>query len=93
MRKQAEAESPLKVFGGQFAFFQNRAGMTTEQLGARVFPSASMIRKVQTGLRVPSLELVTACEAIPELECNGALLHLFTMLEDYFRNGVYPGWF
>jgi hypothetical protein len=93
MRKQAVAESPLKVFGGQLSFYQDRAGMTSEQLGARIFLSGSLIRKVQAGLRVPNAELVTALEAIPELGCNGALLHLYRMLEDYFRNGVYPGWF
>ena len=45
--KQSAAESPLRVFGAMLTYYRTRAGMTPEQLGARVFVSGSQIRKVE----------------------------------------------
>ena len=39
--KQSAAESPLRVFGAMLAYYRTHAGMTPEQLGARVFLSGS----------------------------------------------------
>jgi transcriptional regulator with XRE-family HTH domain len=57
MMKQSAAESPQRVFGAMLAYYRTRAGMTPEQLGARVFVSGSQIRKVEAGTRTPTEDL------------------------------------
>lgn len=93
MTNQAAGENPLKVFGAMLAYYRNRIGMTPEQLGARVYLSGSQIRKVEAGTRTPSEDLAKACEAIPELGCNGALTELYEILSVHLKRRVYPGWF
>jgi transcriptional regulator with XRE-family HTH domain len=93
MTNQAAGENPLKVFGAMLAYYRNRVGMTPEQLGARVYLSGSQIRKVEAGTRSPTEELAKACEAIPELGCNGALTELYEILSLHLRRRAYPGWF
>jgi hypothetical protein len=39
------------------------AGMTPEELGARVYLTGSQIRKVEDGTRTPTEALAEACEA------------------------------
>jgi transcriptional regulator with XRE-family HTH domain len=91
--KQSAAESPLRVFGAMLAYYRTRAGLTPEQLGARVFVSGSQIRKVEAGTRTPTEDLVKACEAIGELGCNGALTELYDILGEKLKRRAYPGWF
>ena len=93
MTNQAAGENPLKVFGAMLAYYRNRIGMTPEQLGARVYLSGSQIRKVEAGTRTPSEDLAKACEAIPELGCNGALTELYEILSVHLKRRAYPGWF
>ena len=69
--------SPLRLFGKMLKFFRNRAGLTSDQLGARVHLSGSAIRKIETGRQPPTEPLVDALEDIPELACGGALRALF----------------
>jgi len=90
---QTVAASPLKVFGEMLTFFRERAGLTYEELGSRVYLSESMVRKVEGGTRAPSETLVRTCEAIPEMQCNGALLKLYRTMGPHLKVGVYPGWF
>jgi transcriptional regulator with XRE-family HTH domain len=93
MTNQAAGENPLKVFGAMLAYYRHRIGMTPEQLGARVYLSGSQIRKVEAGTRTPTEDLAKACEAIPELGCNGALTELYEILSVHLRRRAYPGWF
>jgi transcriptional regulator with XRE-family HTH domain len=93
MMKQSAAESPLGVFGAMLAYYRMRAGMTPEQLGARVFLSGSQIRKVEAGTRAPTEDLAKACEGIGELGCNGALTELYEILGEKLKRRAYPGWF
>lgn len=81
------------VFGAMLAYFRSSAGLSPEQLGARVFLSGSQIRKVEAGTRAPSEDLVKACEDVPELGCNGALTKLYEILAGRLKNRAYPGWF
>jgi hypothetical protein len=91
---EVAAESPQKVFGAMLAFFRSSADLTPEQPGTLVFLSGSQIRKVEAGVRMPREELVKACEDLPELGCNGALIRLYEILAKPLRGrGVYPGWF
>jgi len=91
--KSTAAESPLKVFGAMLSYYRSHAGMTPEQLGARVFLSGSQIRKIEAGTRTPSEDLAKACEGIPELGCNGALTELYEILSEKLKRRAYPGWF
>jgi transcriptional regulator with XRE-family HTH domain len=91
--KQVDGNSPLKVFGQMLTFFRNKASLTVDQLGALVYLSPSQLRKVEGGTRAPSDDLVSRCEAIPEMQCNGALRELFDSMADYLKVGVFPGWF
>ena len=91
--RQASAASPLKVFGSQFAFYRSRSGLTSDEVGALVYLSGSTIRKVEAGLRAPTEDLITACEDIPEMGCNGALRSLYHSLRQHLNARVYPEWF
>jgi transcriptional regulator with XRE-family HTH domain len=93
MTNQAAGENPLRVFGAMLGYYRRRAGWTPEQLGARVYLSGSQIRKVEAGTRTPTEDLTKACEAIPELGCNGALTELFGILSEHLKRRAYPGWF
>jgi transcriptional regulator with XRE-family HTH domain len=92
-RDATTAESPLRVFGAMLRHYRTAAGLTPEELGARVYLSASQIRKVEEGTRTPTEALTQACEALPELNCNGALTTLRGILKDHLRHRAYPGWF
>jgi transcriptional regulator with XRE-family HTH domain len=91
--KPANTASPLKVFGSQLAFYRGRAGLSPDELGSAVFLSGSMIRKVENGTRSPNEDLVTRCESLPELGCDGALRNLFDNLRPNLETRVYPAWF
>lgn len=62
-------------------------------MGARVYLSGSTIRKVKAGLRAPTEDLVTACEDLPAMGCNGALRQLYQSLRENLSARVYPEWF
>jgi transcriptional regulator with XRE-family HTH domain len=92
-REPAIAESPLRVFGAMLRHYRTAAGLTPEELGARIYLSASQIRKVEDGTRTPTEALTEACEALPELNTHGALTTLREILRDHLRHRAYPGWF
>jgi transcriptional regulator with XRE-family HTH domain len=85
--------SPLRVFGAELRHYRTRAGMSQEQLGARVYCSADLIGKIENGQRAPAEELAAACDAVPELGTGGALTRLRELLRDYLKQRAYPGWF
>jgi hypothetical protein len=90
---QSAGQSPQRLLGGMLAYYRNRAGLTPEQLGTRVYHSGSQIRKVEKGTRTLTPDLAKACENIPELGCNGALTELLDLLGDQLRRRPFPGWF
>ena len=92
-REAATAESPLRVFGAMLRHYRTAAGLTPEELGARVYLSGSQIRKVEDGTRTPTEALAEACEGVSELNCHGALTTLREILKDHLRQRAYPGWF
>jgi transcriptional regulator with XRE-family HTH domain len=73
--------------------YRTAAGLTPEELGARIYLSASQIRKVEDGTRTPTEALTQACESLPELNTHGALTTLREILKDHLRHRAYPGWF
>jgi transcriptional regulator with XRE-family HTH domain len=91
--RQANAGSPRQVFGAMLGYYRSNAGLSPEQLGARIFLSGSQIRKIEAGRRTATRSLATACEGIPELGCNGALTELYDQLSEFLKQHAYPGWF
>src|SRR6201996_9393974 len=92
-REPPIAESPLRVFGAMLRHYRTAAGLSPEELGSRIFLSASQIRKVEDGTRTPTEALAHACESLPELNTHGALTTLREILKDHLRQRAYPGWF
>jgi transcriptional regulator with XRE-family HTH domain len=87
------AASPLRVFGAMLRSYRVKAGMSLEQLGARVYLSDDMVGKIENGQRVPTEQFAAACDAVPELNTGGALTELRELLKDYLKQRAYPGWF
>lgn len=87
------AASPLRVFGAMLRRYRVKAGMSQEQLGARVFCSADLIGKIENGQRVPSEQFAEACDSVSELSTGGVLGELRDVLRDYLKQRAYPGWF
>jgi len=87
------ATSPLRVFGAMLRSYRVKAGMSLEQLGARVYLSDDMVGKIENGQRVPTEQFAVACDAVPELNTGGALAELRDLLKDYLKQRAYPGWF
>ncbi len=87
------AASPRILVGKMVKYYRARAGMSQDQLGARVYLSGDMVGKIEKGDRTASDQFVEACENIPELGTNGALYELFDQLRDHLKSGVLPGWF
>ncbi len=87
------AASPLRVFGAMLRSYRVKAGMSLEQLGARVYLSDDMVGKIENGQRVPTEQFAAACDAVPELNTGGALAELRDLLKDYLKQRAYPGWF
>jgi transcriptional regulator with XRE-family HTH domain len=87
------AASPLRVFGAMLRRYRVKAGMSLEQLGARVYLSDDMVGKIESGQRVPTEQFAAACDALPELNTGGALGELREVLKDYLKQRAYPGWF
>lgn len=87
------AASPLGVFGAMLRSYRVKAGMSLEQLGARVYLSDDMVGKIENGQRVPTEQFAAACDAVPELNTGGALAELRDLLKDYLKQRAYPGWF
>lgn len=87
------AISPLRVFGAELRHYRLKAAMSQGQLGARVYCSGDLVGKVENGQRAPTQEFAEACDAVPELNTDGALTRLRELLRDYLKQRAYPGWF
>jgi transcriptional regulator with XRE-family HTH domain len=85
--------SPLIVFGTMLKHYRIRAGLSPEQLGSRIYMSGSQVRKIEEGRRTPTEAFVNACEGVPELAANGALIELYGALESVLKPAAYPAWF
>ncbi len=85
--------SPPRVFGAMLRRYRAKAGMSLEQLGARVYLSDDMVGKIENGQRVPTEQFAAACDAVPELNTGGALSELRDLLKDHLKQRAYPAWF
>jgi transcriptional regulator with XRE-family HTH domain len=87
------AMSPLRVFGAELKHYRSRAGLSQEQLGARVYCSGDLVSKIENGQRAPTEDFAAACDDLSELGTDGALARLRELLRDYLKQRAYPGWF
>jgi transcriptional regulator with XRE-family HTH domain len=87
------AGSPLRVFGAELRHYRTRAGLSQDQLGARVYCSGDLVGKIENGQRAPARKFTADCDEIPELDTRGALMRLWEHLQDHMRYRAYPGWF
>ena len=85
--------TPLAVFGAMLRFYRSQAGLSQTDLAARAYISHDVISKVETGQRVPTPELVTALEAVPELDARGAIAELRAQMKEYLKYRANPDWF
>jgi transcriptional regulator with XRE-family HTH domain len=85
--------TPLAVFGAMLRFYRSQAGLSQTDLAARAYVSHDVISKVETGQRVPTPELVTALEAVPELDARGAIAELRAQMKEYLKYRANPDWF
>lgn len=85
--------SPLSVFGAMVRRYRLRAGMSQDQVGARLHLSADMVGKIENGQRVATEKITIALDAMPELVTGGALGELRELLGDYLKQRSFPGWF
>jgi transcriptional regulator with XRE-family HTH domain len=92
-RNLGSAVSPLRVFGAMLRHYRTKAGMSQEQLGGRLYCSDDLIGKIENGQRAPTEQFTAACEAIAELNTDGALTELRGLLKDYLKERAFPGWF
>ena len=87
------AGSPLRVFGAELRHYRTRAGLSQDQLGARIRFSGDQVGKVENGQRTPTEEFTAACDAVPELATEGALSRLREHLKEILKYRATPGWF
>lgn len=81
-------DSPLHFFGNEVRQHRVRLGLTQPQLGKRLYCSADLISKIETGEVPPTLELAEACDQ--EFGTHGALARLAKMVR---RTAVFPSWY
>jgi transcriptional regulator with XRE-family HTH domain len=92
-RDKDPAASPLRVYGAMQRHYRTRAGMSLDQVAARVYCSADLIGKIEKGQRTPGEKLTADLDALPDLRTDGALSTLRDILKDAFKLRAYPGWF
>ena len=85
--------NPLRVFGAELRHYRTSAGLSQDQLGARISFSGDQVGKVENGQRAPTEEFTAACDAVPELNTDGALTRLRGHLKEILKYRTAPGWF
>jgi transcriptional regulator with XRE-family HTH domain len=85
--------TPEGVFGGELRFYREQAGLTQEQLAARLNCSHDVISKIERGRRPPAEGFPERLDAVPELDTRGALARLWRRLSKAAGRRVFPGWF
>jgi transcriptional regulator with XRE-family HTH domain len=89
-RNLVPTRSPLHYFGAELRRRRQDQGLSQADLGHAICYSKDLVRRVESAERLPSREFVVACDAT--LGANGALLHLWPMLEreHRLRTGTEP---
>ena len=85
--------NPLRVFGAELRHYRTSAGLSQDQLGVRISFSGDQVGKVENGQRAPTEEFTAACDAVPELNTDGALTRMREHLKEILKYRATPGWF
>jgi transcriptional regulator with XRE-family HTH domain len=82
-----EEHSALSLFAAELQAARAKAGMTRDELAARINYSASLIGMVESMRRVPSLDFAQRCD--DALGTTGTLARL----HKHLRTAPFPSWF
>src|SRR5882757_1070771 len=82
------ASSPLKHFGREVLIERERLNMSRYDLGKEVHCSYSLVAKIETGGRVPTLDFAEACDRVFP-HANGRFVRLWPLVLRY----AFPPWF
>ncbi|CAG6393005.1 helix-turn-helix transcriptional regulator [Streptomyces cocklensis] len=80
--------SPLRYFGSEVRLERERLGMTRAELGKIACCSYSLVAKIETGDRVPTLDFARACDATFPY-ANGRFERFWPLALRY----AFPPWF
>ncbi|MGH3318911.1 MAG: helix-turn-helix domain-containing protein [Streptosporangiaceae bacterium] len=86
-RELDPSASPSAFFGAELRHYRVSAGLSQEQLAAKVNYSAALVGSVETADRRPQLDLARRCD--DALGTDGALTRLMEMVS----RETFPGWF
>lgn len=82
------SSSPLALFGSELRRYREMAGLTQEQLGAKIQFSRSLVGDVERGEKRPDRAFAVACDRA--MNTLDALAHLWDGL---LKRSAYPSWF
>ncbi|MGH3318906.1 MAG: helix-turn-helix domain-containing protein [Streptosporangiaceae bacterium] len=77
-RQLDPSASPSAFFGAELRHYRTKAGLSQEQLAAKVNYSAALVGSVETADRRPQLDLARRCD--DALGTDGALIRLMVMV-------------
>jgi len=80
-RPLTPGESPLHYLGAELRHWRESRGLSQDALGARVFVSGDLLSRVEKAERLPTRELVEACDVT--LGAGGSLLRIWPLIETY----------
>jgi transcriptional regulator with XRE-family HTH domain len=82
------SSSPLALFGSELRRYREMAGLSQEQLGAKIQFSRSLVGDVERGEKRPDRAFAVACDGA--MDTLDALTHLWDGL---LKKSAYPSWF
>ncbi|MGH3398094.1 MAG: helix-turn-helix domain-containing protein [Streptosporangiaceae bacterium] len=87
MTGSREDQSGLALFAAELHAAREKAGVSQDELGARVNYSASLVAMVESRRRAPSLDFAQRCDE--EFATSGT----FARLQQHARTAPLPAWF
>jgi transcriptional regulator with XRE-family HTH domain len=82
-----EDQSGLALFAAELQAAREKAGVSQDELGARISYSASLVAMVESRRRAPSLDFAQRCDQ--EFHTSGT----FARLQQHARTSPLPAWF
>jgi transcriptional regulator with XRE-family HTH domain len=79
--------SSLELFAAELKAVRSKAGLSREELAARINYSGSLIGMIETLRRVPQEDFAKRCDRV--LDTPGT----FTRMQDHLRADSFPAWF
>jgi transcriptional regulator with XRE-family HTH domain len=79
--------SALSLFADELQAARAKAGMSRDELAARINYSASLIGMIETGRRVPTLDFARRCDTVLGLPGT------FERIQQHLRTAPFPSWF